>query len=301
MTGNENWTLDKMPDMSGKVAIVTGANSGLGLETVRPLAARGATVIMACRNLDKANVALQELLAEQPEASIALMRLDLADLFSIRRFAEEFLDRYDQLHLLINNAGVMQLPECQQTADGFEMQFGTNHLGHFALTGLLIETLNRTPGARVVTVSSMGHRFGRMNFDNLNAERFYNARTAYADSKLANLLFTYELQRRLEEAGKETIATAAHPGWTETNLQQHSSGLQFLNRFLAMQPEQGALPTLYAATASDVPGGAYYGPNGLAEMRGYPKQVGSSKLSQNREISQRLWAVSEELTGVRYF
>lgn len=300
MTKNRNWTTDDMPDMRGKIAIVTGANSGIGYETARALAAKGGQVILAGRNEEKGRAALQAIRAEQPEAAIEWQELDLADLASIHRFVEGFLDRYSQLHLLINNAGVMQIPEHLRTADGFEMQFGTNHLGHFALTGLLLDVLNGTPDARVVTVSSFGHRFGKMDFDNLNAEQSYSPGRAYAESKVANLLFTYELQRRLEAAGVQTLATAAHPGWTETNLQQYSPVLRFMNRFVGMQPEQGALPTLYAATAPGVMGGDYYGPNGLAEARGYPKRVHSNALSHDQAVAERLWAVSEELTGVRY-
>lgn len=300
MSNNGNWTEKNMPDMTGKVTIVTGANSGIGLETARALAVKGADVIMASRNLEKGQAALQNIQANLPGASIELMQLDLADLSSIRRFVEEFHSRYDQLHLLINNAGVMQVPEHRKTADGFEMQFGTNHLGHFALTGLLLETLNRTPGSRVVTVSSVAHRLGRMNLNNLNAEKSYSPRGAYGESKLANLLFTYELQRRLSDAGMETISTVAHPGWTATNLQQHSSLLQILNRLWAMEPQQGALPTLYAATAPELKGGEYVGPNGLAEMRGYPKVVTSNGLSYDQSIAERLWTISEELTGVHY-
>jgi NAD(P)-dependent dehydrogenase (short-subunit alcohol dehydrogenase family) len=300
MKKNRKWTIDNMPDMSGKIAIVTGANSGIGYATARALAAKGAQVIMACRNEERGRVAIQEIQAEQLAADVEWLQLDLADLSSIHSFVQDFLDRHDQLHLLINNAGVMQIPDHLQTADGFEMQFGTNHLGHFALTGLLLETLNRTPEARVVTLSSFGHRFGKMDFDNLNSEKSYNPGTAYAESKLANLLFTYELQRRFNEAGVQTIATAAHPGWTETNLQKHQPMLRFLNRFIAMQPDQGALPTLYAATAPAVTGGAYYGPDGLAEVRGYPKRVNSNDLSHDQAVTETLWAVSEELTGVRY-
>jgi NAD(P)-dependent dehydrogenase (short-subunit alcohol dehydrogenase family) len=300
MKKNGKWTIDDMPDMSGKIAIVTGANSGIGYATARALAAKGAQVIMACRNEGRGRVAIQEIQVEQLAADVEWLQLDLADLSSIHSFVQNFLDQHDQLHLLINNAGVMQIPEHLQTVDGFEMQFGTNHLGHFALTGLLLEILNRTPEARVVTLSSFGHRFGKMDFDNLNSEKSYNPGTAYAESKLANLLFTYELQRRLKEADVQTIAIAAHPGWTETNLQKHQPMLWFLNRFIAMQPDQGALPTLYAATAPAVTSGDYYGPDGLAEARGYPKRVNSNDLSHNQAVAERLWAVSEELTGVRY-
>jgi NAD(P)-dependent dehydrogenase (short-subunit alcohol dehydrogenase family) len=286
--------------MEGKIAIVTGANSGIGYEAARALVKKGAQVIMACRNLDKGEVARQKILSEKPEGVVELMRLDLADLASVRQFAEGFLGRYDQLHLLVNNAGVMQIPELQKTADDFEMQFGTNHLGHFALTGLLIDTIDNTPGARVVTVSSFAHHLGRMDFDNLNAEKKYRPARAYGESKLANLLFTYELQRRLEVAGRDTIATAAHPGWTATNLQQHSSMLQFFNNIIAMDAEMGALPTLYAATAPDVEGGDYFGPGGLAEVRGYPKRVSSNGRSHDPDLAQELWAMSEQLTGVKF-
>jgi len=300
MAKNGNWTAGNMPEMNGKTAIITGANSGIGYETTRALAARGAQVIMACRNEERGNKSLQNIKADLPEATVEWIHLDLSDLSSIRQFVGEFTERYDQLHLLINNAGVMQIPELCKTADGFEMQFGTNHLGHFALTGLLMKTLIHTPGARVVTLSSVGHRYGRMDFDNLNAEQAYSPWGAYGKSKLANLLFTNELQRRLEDVGLETMATAAHPGWTATNLQKHSSMLQFLNRFFAMQPEQGALPTLYAATAPEVKGGDYFGPSGLAGMRGYPKQDSSSERSHDQTVAKRLWAISEELTGVGY-
>jgi NAD(P)-dependent dehydrogenase (short-subunit alcohol dehydrogenase family) len=295
-----NWTANDIPDQMGKVAIVTGANCGVGYETARALASKGATVIMACRNEEKGTAAAQTIRDEYRDALIDWLHLDLADLSSIRHFVEEFLGRYDQLHLLINNAGVMMIPELRRTVDGFEMQFGTNHLGHFALTGLLLDTINRTPDARVVTVSSSGHRQGRMDFANLNAEVSYSRIMAYTESKLANLLFTYELQRRFETAGARTIAVASHPGWTATNLQRDVGLFRFFNPFFAMQPEQGALPTLYAATAPDVQGGDYYGPDGFGEMRGYPKKVESSQRSQDMASAEKLWQVSEELTGIPY-
>ena len=239
MTKQGKWTFDNMPPMKGKIAIVTGANSGIGYEAARALAMKDAQVIMACRNLEKGELARRQILGEKPEGVVEVMHLDLADLASVHQFAEDFLGRYDQLHLLVNNAGVMQLPELQKTADDFEMQFGTNHLGHFALTGLLIDTINKTPDARVVTISSFAHHLGRMAFDNLNAEKKYSPSRAYGESKLANLLFTYELQRRLEDADQETIATAAHPGWTATNLQKYSPMINFFNRFLAMDAPRG--------------------------------------------------------------
>ena len=289
-----------MPPLEGKITIVTGANSGIGYEAARALAKKGAQVIMACRNLEKGELAAQKIRGEKPDGRVEVMPLDLADLASVRQFAADFLGRYDQLDLLVNNAGVMQVPELQRTADEFEMQFGTNHLGHFALTGLLIETINDTPGARVVNISSFAHHFGRMEFDNLNAEKKYSPTRAYGESTLANLLFTYELQRRLEDAHRDTIATAAHPGWTATNLQQHSSMLQFFNNIIAMDAEQGALPTLYAATAPEVEGGDYFGPGGLAEVRGYPKRVSSNGRSHDPALAQELWAMSEQLTDVKF-
>jgi NAD(P)-dependent dehydrogenase (short-subunit alcohol dehydrogenase family) len=294
------WTVKDMPEQSGKVAIVTGANSGIGYEEARALAAKGAQVVMACRNQEKGAAAFQQICEEHPDAMVDLMQLDLADLTSVRQFADRFTSRYDRLNILINNAGVMAVPELRRTADGFEMQFGTNHLGHFALTGLLLDTLMRTPNARVVTVSSNAHRMGRMKFDNLNAERSYSRWLAYGESKVANLLFTYELQRRLEAAGADVIAVAAHPGWTATNLQGDARLIRFFNPLFGMQPEQGALPTLYAATAPDVKGGSYYGPDGRNERRGYPTRLESNRLSHDQAVAKRLWEVSENLTGIVY-
>ncbi len=294
------WMFDNIPDLSKKTAIVTGANSGIGYEAARMLAAKGARVIMACRNTEKGEAAAQQIHSEFPEAALEVMALDLSDLSSVRAFAADFTGRYSALDMLCNNAGVMALPERYKTSDGFEMQFGTNHLGHFALTGLLLAVLQDTPDARVVTVSSGGHRMGKVEFDNLNAERVYKRWGAYGLSKLANLLFTYELQRRLESAGKDVIAVAAHPGYTATNLQAHSGLFSFLNNFLAQKQEMGALPTLYAATALDVRGGDYIGPDGLMEQRGYPKKVKSSEASHDEEVAARLWDVSEELTGVHF-
>jgi NAD(P)-dependent dehydrogenase (short-subunit alcohol dehydrogenase family) len=288
-----------MPDLSGKVAIVTGANSGIGYETARALARKQATVILACRDSKKGAAAVQTITQENPAAQAELMQLDLSDQGSVRSFAAEYAGRYDRLDILINNAGIMATP-FRRTVDGFEAQFATNHLGHFALTGLLLPLVLRTPRARVVNVSSGGHRFGEIDFDNLNAEKRYNSTRAYAQSKLANLLFTYELQRRFEGAGLEAIAVAAHPGWTATNLQAHWRIVRRLNPWLGQQPEMGALPTLYAAVAPDVRGGDYYGPDGWGELRGYPTRVRSSERSKDPLVAARLWTVSEELTGVRF-
>lgn len=294
-----DWSADQLPDQSGRVAIVTGSNSGIGFETARVLAEKGASVVMACRNLDKANPKAEEIRAQAPGATIEVMALDLSDLESVGSFAEAFAAKYSRLDLLINNAGVM-IPPYGKTAQGFESQFGVNHLGHFALTGALLELLVNTPGSRVVNVSSMAHYFGKIDFSDLNWERRYKAQAAYAQSKLANLLFTYELQRRLDEAGKQTVVVAAHPGWTETNLQKHSSSVMFLNRFFAQGPLMGALPTLYAATESDVQGAEYYGPSGFLEMNGPPKKVSSNKRSRDQNVAERLWNVSEDLTGVQF-
>jgi NAD(P)-dependent dehydrogenase (short-subunit alcohol dehydrogenase family) len=299
MSNNNQWTSENIPDQSGRVAIVTGANSGIGYETARALAHKGATVIMACRSVEKGQVAAHKIQDEDPQGTVAVMALDLANLSSVRDFAEGFKREFQRLDLLINNAGVMMLPDCTKTADGFEMQFGTNHLGHFALTGLLLETISRTPGARVVMVSSTAERFGRMNFDNLNAEQLYDKQAAYGQSKLANLLFTAELQRRFEAASMDAIAVAAHPGWTTTNLQRHTR-LRLLNPIFAQGPEMGALPTLYAATSPDVRGGDYFGPGGFMQMRGYPTKVKPTDRSKDEADAKKLWEVSEELTGITF-
>jgi NAD(P)-dependent dehydrogenase (short-subunit alcohol dehydrogenase family) len=285
---------------------VTGANSGLGYETARALARKGATVILAVRSLEKGHAAAEQIEGEAPASQVEVMHLDLADLASVQQFAEAFRTGYDRLDLLINNAGVMMLPQRQATADGFEMQFGTNHLGHFALTGRLLDLLQRTPGSRVVVVSSTAHRISGINFEDLQSEGSYSSAGAYGQSKLANLLFAYELQRRLDAAqasgatGSGILVAASHPGWTATNLQQHSRLFMWLNPMLAQRPEMGALPTLYAATAPDVVAGGFYGPGGFLELRGAPKRVYSNRRSRDQAAAARLWAESEALTGVRY-
>ncbi len=294
-----NWTVKDIPELTGKAAVVTGANSGIGYEMVRALARKGAIVILACRNKEKGEAALRQIRQEDPEAKVELMQLDLADLASVRYFADKFSSNYGRLDILINNAGIM-VPPLGRTADGFELQFGTNHLGHFALTGLLFHLIVSTPQARVVTVSSAGHRFGTIDFDNLNAEKGYDRGKAYGQSKLANLLFTYELQRRFEAAEVDAVAVAAHPGWTATNLAVHWRMVRMLTPLLGQTPELGALPALYAATAPEVQGGDYYGPGGWQELRGYPVKVRSSDRSHDMAVAARLWTVSEELTGVRY-
>lgn len=291
------WTPGEMTDQSGRTFVVTGANSGLGAETVRVLAEAGATVILACRNTDKGERVAEDIVARHPEASCEVRELDLADLSSVYEFAKS-CPRFD---VLINNAGVMAVPK-SRTKDGFEMQFGTNHLGHFALTGLLLDRL----GDRVVTVSSGMHLLGKVNLADLNWERrTYRRWPAYAQSKLANLLFTYELQRRLDAAGSQLRAVAAHPGYASTNLQSHTGTIQdrlmkIGNRVFAQSAEGGALPSLYAATAPSLPGGSYVGPGGRFEQRGSPVLVRSSKRSHDRRTAASLWEESEALTGVQY-
>jgi NAD(P)-dependent dehydrogenase (short-subunit alcohol dehydrogenase family) len=287
------WSTTQIPDLAGRNVIVTGANSGIGRAAAGALAAAGARVVLAVRDTDKGRVA-----AAAMTGSTEVRRLDLADLASVREFAAAWDGDVD---LLINNAGVM-VPPLTRTADGFELQFGTNHLGHFALTNLLLERVT----GRVVTVSSTGHRFGRIDFDDLNWERKpYKAWRAYGQSKLANLLFTSELQRRLTAAGSGVLATAAHPGYAATNL-QFRSGRRLLdvvssvgNRLIAQDEDGGALPTLYAAVA-DIPGNSFAGPSGFMEQRGAPELVKRSEAAAETEVARRLWAASEALTGVRF-
>ena len=293
------WTVDQIPDQSGRIALVTGANSGIGYETAKALAVKGATMILACRSSSKGEEAAAAILRDHPSAKVETLALDLSSLASVRAFAQRFRSKFSALDLLINNAGVMT-PPYAKTEDGFELQLGTNHLGHFALTGLLIDRLLKTDGSRIVTVSSMAHQVGKVDFDDLHREKRYRRMEAYGQSKLANLLFTYELQRRLEQAGSAAIAVAAHPGWTGTNLQRHNRLFEFFNPLLAQKPEMGALPTLYAAVSPDVRGGDYFGPEGFIEMKGYPKKVSSNTRSHDRETAAKLWELSEALVAVRF-
>jgi NAD(P)-dependent dehydrogenase (short-subunit alcohol dehydrogenase family) len=300
------WTAGDIPDQGGRLAVVTGANSGLGLVAARELVTAGADVVVACRNTKKGKAALDDIHSAAPEAKVELAALDLADLSSVRAFAERFKSEHDGLDLLINNAGVMAPSPRRTTADGFELQFGTNHLGHFALTGLLIGTMEGREDARVVTVSSGGHRMGQMDFGDLQFERGYKRWRAYGRSKLANLLFAFELDRRLRAAGSTIRSLAAHPGYAATNLQSAAPPMLdraimvVTNRLLAQSAEMGALPILYAATYPDLEGGTYVGPDGIAEQRGHPKPVGSSRAAGDEEVASRLWEVSEQLTGVRF-
>lgn len=296
------WTEADLPDQSGRTAIVTGANTGVGFATAQILAEHGATVVLACRDLNRGGAAKDRILQAQPKAHIAVVRLDLASLKSIRAAADEIRAEYPRIDLLINNAGVM-MPPYRKTEDNFELQFGTNHLGHFAFTGLLLDRLTGTPDSRIVTVASAGHRTGRIDFDDLQWERrHYRRIPSYGQSKLANLLFAYELHHRLADSRSATISLAAHPGGSDTELQRHSPAfVRFVNRFLPHQSARmGAFPPLYAATAPNVQGAEYYGPDGRGEFTGYPVLVTSNRRSHDRETQRRLWTVSERLTGVTY-
>jgi len=297
----QKWTLAQMPRLYDKVAVVTGANRGLGLEISAGLAAAGATVVMACRDPQKAQAAAAEVRRRAPGAKLELMPLDLADLASVRRFAQEFSARFPRLDILCNNGSAILVP-LQQTRDGFEMHIGTNHLGHFALSGLLLPRLQATPGARVVNTSSMAHRMTKgLKLDDLHFERrSYKEMDAYGQSKLASLLYTFELDRRLRKAGLNIAATVAHPGWSNTNPDRGNALLRFLNSLMAQTAAMGALPSLHAAAADGVQGGEYFGPGGLKELRGYPAPAGSSEEARNPQLAARLWARSEQLTGVKY-
>lgn len=303
------WSVADIPDLAGRTIIITGANSGLGFEAAAALAGAGARVVLACRDQAKGRAAEEQIRARHPRAVTALLRLDLSSLADIRRGAEAALSTCPRIDVLMNNAGVMALPY-RQTADGFEMQFGTNHLGHFAFTGLLLDRLRATPGGRVVTVSSGAHRMGRIRFDDPHWRRGYRKWPAYGQSKLANLLFAYELQRRMAAAGGDTISVAAHPGYAATNLQAAgprmlgSSRLERImelaNSLFSQSAAMGALPQIYAAVAPGVRGGDYIGPDGFGELWGHPRAVTSSRRSRDVEAARRLWTLSEQLTGVAY-
>jgi NAD(P)-dependent dehydrogenase (short-subunit alcohol dehydrogenase family) len=298
----DKWTTADIPDQTGRTAVVTGANTGLGYETATALAAKGAHVVLAVRNLEKGKAAADLIARAHPGASVAIQELDLTSLHSVRAAADQLRSDHESIDLLINNAGVMMTPK-STTKDGFELQFGTNHLGHFALTNLLLDRVLAVPGSRIVTVSSQGHRFARngIRFDDLQSERSYSRVGAYGQAKLANLMFTYELQRRLQ--GTNSIAVAAHPGGSNTELGRNTPVVvraifDTIGPLLTQSAEMGALPTLRAATDPGVLGGQYYGPDGFGEQRGYPKVVASSAVSHDVNAQRRLWTVSEELTSV---
>ncbi len=303
---SEKWTTKNIPNLSGKVFIVTGANSGIGFEAAKEFARKGAITILACRNIEKAKKALTKIQKKIPDAPVEIMQLDLANLDSIHKFATKFKEKYGRLDALVNNAGIMMVPY-QKTIDGFESQVGINHLGHFALTSLLQDLLVETEGARVVNVSSNGHRFGDIDFDNFILEEGggYSRMKAYGNSKLANLLFTYELDRGFKDANVNAIAVAAHPGMSNTNLANHMMGwfapiLKGLFGFFMQSAAKGALPTIRASVDPDVKGSDYYGPRGRNEHRGYPIRVESNEVSHNEEDAKRLWEISEKLTGIKF-
>ena len=294
------WNINDAPVQNGRIAIVTGANSGLGFDTALALAGKGCSVVLACRNLDKAKAAQEKILARHPKARIECLALDLGSLKSVRAFAASFSKSHKKLDLLINNAGIM-MPPYSLSEDGFESQMAANYLGHFALTGLLLPLLSKTPGSRVVSLSSLAHNGGAIRFDDINFKNGYNKRAAYGQSKLACLMFAYELDRRLRKAGFKTLSVAAHPGVASTNLAQHFP--RFLSVFFPLVGQsaaRGALPTLYAALGADINGGDYCGPRSMRQMRGEPVKVGSNRASKDQAAAKRLWKLSEELSGVSF-
>ncbi len=302
---SKNWTKADIPDLTGKVIIVTGGNSGLGYESVKAFAEKGAEVILASRSVEKGETA-KTAIGKIP-GKIVVMPLDLMDLSSIRKFAEDYKAKYKRLDVLLNNAGIMTTPY-DLTKDGFESQIGTNHLGHFALTGLLMDVIIKNPGSRIVNVSSMAHNRGHMDFENFlyAGGEGYSKIGAYGRSKLSNLLFTYELQRRFSASNIDSIAVAAHPGVSNTNLGRYLEKYWWFKMLYPLfmpftqSAEAGALPQIRAAVDPDVKGGEYYGPDGYREMKGFPVLVQSNKASHNREDANKLWEISEELTGVKY-
>ncbi|MHA2099948.1 MAG: oxidoreductase [Candidatus Kariarchaeaceae archaeon] len=308
----KKWSADDIPDISGKIAIVTGANSGIGYHTVKELANKGATVVMACRDLKKGADAIKKIVTEFPDSNIRLMHLDLSSIDNIKKFSDKFKQDNQNLDLLINNAGLMFAPY-DKTENGFELHFGINHLGHFALTSWVLDLLLKTENSRIVNVSSALHKSGKINFDDLQGEKKYRRIRAYSQSKLANLLFTYELQRKLESTNSSTISVGCHPGYAATNLQSTGMGmrrgilpffmkpmLKFSNIIMAQSAQMGALPTLFAALSDEVKGGDYVGPSKFGEQRGHPKITTSSKRSHEKDIAKQLWDTSESLTGATF-
>ena len=298
------FNIDKVASQKGRLAIVTGANTGLGLETALALAKKELKVILACRNISKAEKAKHHILKKTPNADLEIMPVDLSSLASVRGFAKNFLAKYNQLDALINNAGTM-VPPYLKTEDGFESQMGANYFGHFLLTGLLLDTLTKTPNSRIVSVASIAHKKGKINFDDLHFEKKYSPTGAYRQSKLACLMFAYELQRRLEKANLKTLSVAAHPGVSITDIGRHvprwlyHAALPFMS-FVTHTPDKGALPIVYAAIGKNVKGGDYFGPQGFLEMFGETGRAKSTPISHNREIANRLLDISEKLTGIKY-
>lgn len=294
------WNIEQTPSQKGRIAIITGSNSGIGFETALELAKKDCTVILACRNKKKAEEAKSKILQIYPKAQVNPMEVDMANLTDVKRFARQFQHEYDKLDLLINNAGIM-MPPYKETVDGFENQLATNYIGHFALTGLLLPLLTNTSGSRIISLSSLAHKWSEIDFSNLHAQKGYSKRKAYGQSKRACLVYAYELQRRLSEAGYDTISLAAHPGVSKTNLDRYFPALiRPLGTLFLQKAEKGALPTLYAALEKNLKGGEFIGPDGFKEMKGNPTIVDSDEQSKDKAIAERLWKVSEEMTNIRY-
>ena len=294
------WDIDQVPSQPGKVAIVTGSNSGLGYETALGLAKKDVEVILACRNLLKAEEAKSKIVSDYPKSKIKIMKVDVSRLREVREFADQCQKQYQKIDLLINNAGIMMSP-FKITEDGFENQLATNYIGHFALTGLLLPLLTGTPGSRVVTLSSLSYKWAEIQFDDLHAKEGYSRRKAYGQSKRACLMFAFELQRRLSMAGYDTLSVAAHPGLSKTNLDQYFPSLiRPLGSLFLQSAKKGALPVLYAALSENIKGGEFIGPDGFQQMRGYPIRVEADEYSKNKEVVERLWKASEEMTDVFY-
>ena len=295
-----NWDIKMMEDQTGKVVIITGSNTGIGYHMAHGLDSKGASVVMACRNLKKASDSRNKILKDFPKANIKIYQLDLADLDNIKYFAKKFINENDRLDVLINNAGVM-IPPYSKTKNNFELQFGTNHLGHFALTGLLLPLLEKNDNGRIITVSSIAHNPGIIDFDDLNSERKkYSKWGSYSQSKISNLCFAIELDRRLKAGGFSTISLASHPGYSNTELQRYSILWRFLNVFFAMSAKKGSEATLFAATNQKATEYIYWGPTGIIEMRGRTGKAKINKKAQNKETAKRLWSISEKMTGVKF-
>jgi len=295
-----NWDIKMMEDQTGKVVIITGSNTGIGYHMAHGLVSKGASVVMACRNLKKASDSRNKILKDFPKANIKIYQLDLADLDNIKYFAKKFINENDRLDVLINNAGVM-IPPYSKTKNNFELQFGTNHLGHFALTGLLLPLLEKNDNGRIITVSSIAHNPGIIDFDDLNSERKkYSKWGSYSQSKISNLCFAIELDRRLKAGGFSTISLASHPGYSNTELQRYSILWRILNVFFAMSAKKGSEATLFAATNQKATEYIYWGPTGIIEMRGRTGKAKINKKAQNKETAKRLWSISEKMTGVKF-
>lgn len=294
-----NWTTQQIPDLTGKNVIVTGASSGLGKEITKVLAQKEATVIMAVRNIDKTKAVFDEIKKTYPNAKLIIKKLDLSSLQSINQFSNEMLKEFGYLDILINNAGVMYCPY-SKTKDGFEMQMGTNHLGPYALTLQLLPLLSKTPNARIINTSSLAHLTGDINFEDINWEqRKYKTMQAYADSKIANLYFSYELARKLKDKATAPLVVTAHPGWVKTELSRHIGWVGIVSSIIGQKAEMGMLPTLMASFDPDAKNSDYYGASGFREMRGYPKKVQSNAKSQDEALAKKLWILSEDLTGIK--